>query len=542
MDSRRTLDEIFDKYKPVKERSWYPWVWPTVEWFVDTERSDPKEFKKFMGRVKELADSDFFFFCNEIMRSPESMQLDPDLHGELCYLLQQRDDIVVLIPRGHLKTTIANVYYTIWRLAHAPTVRFKVASENSDVAEEFLRDEKRHIESNRRLHMIYPNLLPAPGMGNRFQLWSKNQISVRRNTTDKRGASVMVMSAGQSQTGTHCDEFIYDDIMTPRNADTLDKRNKIKMWFHESQPLIDPGDSRKIVIGTRYHFDDIYGMLKDQGEMPMYERKAIENNQFVWKEPKVIAKIEEAKRILPIYVYSCQYLNTPISEGQAEFKPEWVHHWSVDDVLKGEYTDNPVTDIEDWYKTLDIYMGMDANRTVKKRSDKSALLVLGVDIRNRKFVLDRVSRTMHTANIRDTFCMMFHNWEKYNILKAGIETIGGDNHIYEIIREKLMQMDLPFHKVKSFFTERGTPKEDRIRAMQPEFYHGNIFIRNDMDDFDAELLQFPFGAHDDDLDVLSYMLTQLVKPKRIVEKREEVKGWRKKHNFRQTSGNWLTAG
>lgn len=547
MDNRRTIDDIFDGFIPVKDRKWYPWVWPSTEWFKKTEIDNPNEVSRFMAKVKDLADTDFFFFCNEIMRAPQSTPLDEDLHGEICWLLQQRDDVVIIIPRGHLKSTIGNVYYSIWRLAHDPILRIKVASENIDVAEGFLRDVKRQILDNPKLRTIYPQLRPASGIGNRNELWAKHEINVQRPASDKRGPSIMIMSAGQTQTGTHCDEAIYDDIMTPRNANKSESRATIKQWYHDTQPLIDPGNKkRQVLYGTPYHFDDIYAMLEKTGIIPIYKRSAVENGKYIWNDPGVIRNIKEMKESLPAQTYSSQYMCEIINEEQSEFKPDWVRYWCTTFLLHGDFYDNPPQNVDEaldkWYKMLDIYLGMDANRTVKKRSDKTSILTLGVDNRGRKFILDRVSRTMNTPNIRDTFCMMFHQWEKYNIVRAGIETIGGDNHVYMIIREKLMDMGLPFHKVKPFHTERGVPKEDRIRSMQSDFYHHNVYIRDDMDDLVTQLLQFPYGAHDDDIDVLSYMLAQLVKPKTQKVQHDTRTGWKPRRNKYMQSGSWMSAG
>ncbi len=199
-------------------------------------------------------------------------------------------------------------------------------------------------------------------------------------------------------------------------------------------------------------------------------------------------------------------------------------------------------EMEEWYRTFDIYMGIDVNRTIKKRSHKTAILVVGVNVLNERYVLDKVCRTMSTIDIEDTFVQKMEEWNEYNLKGAGIETIGGDVAIYNHIRLKLMEKNLPFYLLKPFYTERNTPKEDRIRNMQPQFYQKQIYIRDDMEELEQELLQFPKGRYDDQIDVLAYILTKLCKPKLTTKVHIEDKGWRSHRRRTVSSGNWMTAG
>jgi phage terminase large subunit-like protein len=387
---------------------------------------------------------------------------------------------------------------------------------------------------------------PARGRGNlKYQLWSKDKILIERPDGAKRGLSITAMGAGQTLTGMHYDIITYDDIMTPDNAKTPEKREGIRLWYNETQPLLDP-KGRRIIIGTRYNDEDIYSHIEDTTEIPIYVRKAIENDEYIWKEPQIIEKVKQAKKELPIYIFNCQYLNSPFDEESSEFRAEWIKKWDVGSVVKvNSNTDTPdyfSSEMDAWYKTFDIFMGMDANRTVKKRSDKTAILVVGINIIGEKFVLDYVNRTMTTIDIEDVFVEKFYEWSKYNLIKAGIETVGGDTAIYNHIRQKLMEKNLPFHKVKPFYTERNTPKEDRIRNMQPYFYRKEIFIRDDMIELEQQLLQFPNSKYDDLIDILSYILTQLVRPKLTATVKHEETGWRTRHRKTVPSGNWMTAG
>ena len=53
-------------------------------------------------------------------------------------------------------------------------------------------------------------------------------------------------------------------------------------------------------------------------------------------------------------------------------------------------------------------------------------------------------------------------------------------------------------------------KEDRIKGLQPYFAATKIFIKPEMRELESELLSFPYGRHDDLVDVLAMFLSFIV--------------------------------
>jgi phage terminase large subunit-like protein len=539
----KNLDEVMKGFVPANQRQWYPFIWKTSAELFTLKNNKPEEYKQYWANIKKLAREDFFFFCDEIMRDKESPHLQIGLHDELCYLAQQNDDVVLLIPRGHLKTTICNVYHTIWVLGHNPNLRILTTSETKPIAQKFLNGIKLQIESNERLHFVFPELKIARSKSKTTMYEKQNQdeLLVER-TKIYNESSITVMGAGQTMTGMHFDLQKYDDIMTATNSKTPEQRTKVKHAYDMSLALLNPS-GRIMIIGTRYDDDDLYGYIEEQNEYPMYVRECVENDEYIWKIPEVIELIEANKRRMNPYIFSCQYHNSPIVTGEEEFKPDWIQRWDMIDVR--EYMQDNKNDAEivfnSWIKTLNIYLGCDPNRAQRKsvRNDFCSMMVVGVDMHKRKFILDKYKdKPTSSLEITQKFCDMFQKW---NPIRAGIEAVGGDAHLLSPIREELKKRRLPANRFIEFKTTTSIPGDDRVRGMQSDFELGEVYIRQGAayEDLIQELLHFPHAKHDDEINTLAYILTQLVKtPKEKKKKNDDV--WYLKRKSRNNSYNWQT--
>ena len=94
--------------------------------------SDPQERKK----LRAYADSHLYYFCKVVLGFKDMV---PELHGQLCEVLENGDlRKLVLIPRGHLKSTICSIGYPIWRLCKNPDLRIAVISSTQPKASKMM--------------------------------------------------------------------------------------------------------------------------------------------------------------------------------------------------------------------------------------------------------------------------------------------------------------------------------------------------------------------------------------------------------------------
>jgi len=543
------IEQLLSTFIPLEEREWYPYVWPTAEEF---DAFNPREFQNFIDKLTELAVNDFFFFCDEIMRSSDDPHLQPGLHDVLCHVLQNSDcDIGQLLPRNHLKSTISSVAYPIWRLGQDNNLRIMIASDTLKVAKSFLKAIRTHILENKYLHFVFPTLLPKEDESRgRYATWSSTEIEVERSKIGLTQPSVTVMSVGQDMAGAHFDIMNYDDIVTEKSIKAEGGVEKINEWYEGTISYSDR-DTRIHIIGTRYRDNDLYGRLIEENEIPFYVRKHREKGKYIWDEPLSIDRVKKMKKMLSPHVFAAQYDNDPIVKGDAEFQPEWIKKWD-ETLLREVLVQNPPDRYDDllevWYKTLNIHMGCDPGRSEKKRSDYTVILVKGVDVNGREYALDYYRGRIKNHQIVEVFI----EWlEKWNPLTAKVETFGGDIHVYNDIIKEMKGRGMPTFRVKEYEKNMRMSGEDRIRILQTPYANGMMYIGDSEKfyEYENELLRFPFGHHDDIITTDAYMHDQQIKPKRTKKKEVHIDVWQQRQCGpvnsrleRRRSGSWMTRG
>lgn len=474
--------------------------------------------------------------------------LQVGLHDEMAYIAQRNIDSVTLIPRNHLKSTIMTINRAVWLLGKNPNLRILIGTDTLPVAAKFIKAIKDNIEQNKRLQMVFPNLKPASKSKSRrdYRKWSEYEIEVERTKLVKE-PSVLAISAGQTKTGLHFDVGLFDDIVTQDNAKDIEGVKKVSAWYFWAQNLLDRGSFQSIP-GTRYHDADIYGQIIEQKMMPVYMRKVMETGEYIWPDPSNIAWVERQRKLLPPSIFSSQYMNNPISEEAQEFKESWLRYWDIDFVreeLGAKAPDDDQDCLRMWYSTLHIFIGGDAARTKKKKSDYGVVLVGGADKRGRLYVLDYIRKRMLGPEYREKYCDMFEKWDDYNLVSGKFEALGGEEHLYHEIEIELKKRKLPAYKFSRYNNKLRIDNEERIKSFtQNAFYDGMIYFKRGVEsaEIENEFLRLGAYAHDDIATVIAYMWKQQVKPRKERVQKAEKYGWRTKRvTAFNPVGSWRTA-
>ena len=540
-----SIEKILEDFVSANKRDWYPWVWPEKEWWEKQERDKLGEDVKLIKRARELANTDLFFFADEIMRYIEHPHLHIGLHDELCHIVQSGEDVVILVARNHLKSTIVSEAYPIWLLGKNPNMKILIISDTLDVAEKFLSDIKQNILRNVKLKYIFPNLKPMPSSigKNKEELWNKYEIMVQRDIVDGL-PSISAMSILQTKTGLHYDKQIYDDIVTVKNAETDALVKKIIDRYEMSLSLMDRHGG-KIMIGTPYDDGDVYTHIEEKGIIPFHKRYAIENGKYSWNEKYSIERVRKMERELPAGVFASQYMLDPISKETQEFKEEWMREWDYE-LIRNKFVDNPSDDDfelhKSWIAGHNRFLGMDPNRAqIKiKRNDSCIIMAVGMDVFDNIFVYDYyIGKPTSSLEITQLYCNWFERW---NPVKAKLEAFGGDSHLVAPIKEELKKRNLPYFRVSTFDVTRWKNPEDKVREIQTYFEKGQVFVPVGIKgaELKHELLRFPKGKHDDIITTLALIITQMAfKPKVQVEKKQTYNGWRRNITNNNRPKNWL---
>jgi len=544
-------DDLLKGFVPANERAWYPYTWPSDEWQLKTQKTNPKAYNKKMDEIRRLGNEDLFFFCDVILYDPldpKQVPLCVGVHDELCHILQYyEDDTLALIPRKHLKSTISTVGYALWRLGKDPNLRILIYTDIlNPTGTGFMRAIQGHILHNSRLHLVFPNLKPATDRGsNKYQKWNSKEIIVERSHYSLKENSITISSTEQDLTSWHGELQLYDDIVTFKNAKTDEKLKGIYDWYEKTLCLADR-INRKVIVGTRYHDADTYGQLIKNDAMKLYLRKYRENDKYIWDDELNIKYCEKMHAQLRPYEFSCQFNNDPIEEGAAEFQPDWIkQRWNYDLMINNitSGATNPGKAFEDWIATHNRYLGMDPNRAQRKikRNDFMTIIALGVDTKENIYVYD-FYRGKPTGSLEQV--NLYCDWmEKYDPIYAGLEVFGGDGHLIEPMETEMMARGIPSHRLFEFDVKSNESQEDRVRGMQIYFQCNKVFFGegDEWSEFELELLRFPYGAHNDLIINLANIIKQLVEPPRERKKKVEEDGWRARMGNQSNNKHWMVA-
>ena len=161
---------------------------------------------------------------------------------------------ILLAPRGHGKSTVCTVGYSLWSIVHNPNVRILIASKSAAQAELLLGEIRQHMENNRLFRAVFGDLVNP-------RAWNVSRVFVANRTAIQKEPTITAIGQGTSLPTWHFDVIIADDLHDLWNSQTAAQRETVWRWFEQVVlPTLEPGGELH-VIGTRWHDDDLYGRL-----------------------------------------------------------------------------------------------------------------------------------------------------------------------------------------------------------------------------------------------------------------------------------------
>lgn len=354
--------------------------------------------------IRQQAEGDFISF----IRLVAPRLLMGAIHLELCMWMTRegaKDNQLILLPRGHMKSKIA-AYYAAWIITKHPEITILYVSATADLAEKQLYLIKQIID-NPIYKRYWPEMI-GPEVGKR-EKWAVEEICVdhpRRKLEGVRDPTVKAIGITGGVTGFHAEVVILDDLVVPGNAYTEEGREKVASLYSQLASIENPG-AKELVVGTRYHPRDIYDTLismkevtfDDDGEpvdevevYEVFQRVVETDGEFLWPRSSrddgskfgfdqvVLARIKA--KYVDTTQYYAQYYNNPNSSEHAAI-----------DATKFQYYDRNLLGQKEgsWYikdRKLNVYAAIDFAFSLKKKADSTALVVVGVDHLGNYYVLD----------------------------------------------------------------------------------------------------------------------------------------------------------
>jgi phage terminase large subunit-like protein len=475
------------KFTPI-DGAPYKFDYPAIFRKIARDRDQAKAIQTY----RKLCLEDLFFLLfwglqREDVNKPFIVQAVREVEEE-------NHNTLDLWAREHYKSTILTYGLPLQELIKNPEERIGIFSHTRPIAKGFLRQIKQALESDLPIKKWFKDIFWAVPR-RQSPKWSEDDGLVIKRKSHPKEASIEAWGMIDGHpTSKHFTVRIYDDVVTKDSVTTPEQIKKVEDAYELSHSLgTDQG--RKRVVGTHYHFADLYMKLRKSGGYKARIKPATHDGTPTGT-PVLLSdeRLAELLREQGPYIFACQQLLNPVAAGQAKFKHEWIKHY-----------DRPPL-------RLNKYILCDPANEKKKSSDFTVMAVIGVDHDKNRFLLDAIRAKLNLTERWEALKTLYIKHKP--VLRVGYEKYGmqADDQYFA---EKMRQEKVFFH-VTPLAGQTG--KVDRIERLVPLFANGQFWLPyrlpyRDPDTgaaenlisifIDDEFLTFPFSIHDDILDCLS---------------------------------------
>lgn len=404
--------------------------------------------------------------------------------------------LIITMPPRYLKSICASVAFPAYVLGHDPTKRIVCASYSGELSAKLARDS-RAVMSSAWYARLFPNT----------RLSSEKNAESDFMTTE-RGYRLST-SVGGTLTGRGGNLIIIDDAMKPDDAQSEVRRAGVNAWFDNT--LYSRLDNKKtdvmIVIMQRLHLEDLVGHIcgKDEGwthldlpavaeideDIPIgprtFYRRTTGEPLDANREPLTI--LDGVKRSMGSFNFSAQYQQRPVPPDGELIKWEWLKPY--DAVPTG-----PHRVIQSW----------DTASKCGELNDYSVCTTWAIQNHN-YYVLDVFRRKLQYPELRRAVIDQQKRWNARAIL---IEDKSSGTALVQDFRSTgLGQAGYPIA------IEPEGDKITRAATQSVAIEAGRVFIPRRADwlnDLRMEIIQFPHGRHDDQVDSISQFLKWAERP------------------------------
>jgi predicted phage terminase large subunit-like protein len=471
------------------------------------------------------------------------------VHQDICRRLERfsRDvaeekspRLMLLVPPRHGKSEIVSRNFPPWHLGHHPDHEFIACSYNVSLAMDF----------SRKVKGILTDPLYEPLFGTRLD--PNNQSAESWGLAGTRGGYVAAGIGGPiTGKGAHC-LVIDDPIKNAEEADSPDIRNKIWEWYlSTAYSRLAPGGG-VLIIQTWWHDDDLAGRLQTMMKEGSDDEYV---DQFeVIKYPAISEADEYLNHTTDLVEYDAPPADAPYTLLRAKGEALHPDRYDLDKLLRIKaqnkggrwwsalYQQNPVPDDGGYFTKDQFHRGQlpplrtstpviawDFAISEKKQNDYTVGTVGIQDPNDVLHVADQVRfKSGDAFFIVEAILNLAVKWYSPGLI-LGFE----DGQIWRAIEALLKKRMRERRFYPSIVVLKPiTDKLARARALQGRMQQGMVSFSAAGEWYDSlktEMLRFPAGAHDDQVDSLAWMAQMVVgrEPPRKVEAKP-MKSWRDK--------------
>lgn len=396
---------------------------------------------------------------------------------------------MVNIPPRSLKSEIFSVILPAYLLARDPGCKIICVSYSQPLAEKFGAATLRIMESG-----WYRRVFPK-------SVLSKKSAAELRTT---RGGTRYATSIGGAATGRGGDVIIVDDPLKAGDAESDAIRNSTNEWISSTlfTRLDDKRAGRMIMVAQRLHQDDPCGHMLEAGGWKVlsipaiavetttydighgrkYQRPA---GEVMHKSREPMAALDALKAQMGSRRFAAQYQQEPVPSDGSFFMRDWLR-----------------TDPGFYRRPGDrIVQAWDAASKDGDHNDYS-VCITAVVRRGRIHIIDVFRGRLAFPALKHKVIELAREYRAYKVV---IEDAAGGTQLIQVLQD-----ERPARVPTPIGVKASASKVERAMQAAVKAEQGDIVLPETAswkEDFVNELMAFPFGRHDDQVDALAHLVS-----------------------------------
>ena len=493
-----------------------------IEFAIEHQQPLTPEIRKLVGKLAETDEIEGQYACmesflaervdvySELLRenAPKSLSCfveylnraePPAPHHEfLCMHLEaiaRRDPdhmrTIISMPPGHAKSTYGSHYFPAWYLGKNPNHKFIQAGHSQDFVENEFGKRVRGIIDSEEFRNVVPEvkLSSASKAAGAFQLAGKLGRYLTRGV-------------GQGISGYRANIAGVDDPYASRkDAESAAVRKEVHDWLMADFMTRLLPRSPMFIIATRWHPLDICGVLEQmtkEGKGPGWniinlpalaeeedDPMGRASGEPLWPDFYDLDALLQLRASLPSRDWNSLYMGKPVDEDGGTVKAEWFQRYSK--------------------RPSEIrrrVLSVDTAIKEGERSDFTVITVWEEDPQGNHYLIhvhrERLTFEPMSKKILDIAAL-------FDVSTILVEDKGSGTQFVQFFQGK---PECPWPIIA--IAVPNTTKEFRFDGVTPMFEAGMVYLPLNaqwLPDYERELLQFPGGAHDDQVDATSQYLS-----------------------------------
>ena len=501
-----------------------------AEQIPEADAPEVEEVQEETGSVQEKARAELALrFLTRKRLLPFVERFNPDysagwVHKDVCKRLEDFSKAVVekksprlmlFLPPRHGKSTLASISFPAWHLGRNPTHEFISCSYSGSLAMGFSRKVR--------------GILREPNYKTAFDTRLDPESQSAEAWLTANGGGYVAAGVGGGITGKGAHVLVIDDPVKNReDAESQNNREGTWDWYTSTAyTRLAPGGGVLIIL-TRWHDDDLAGRLLrattgggDNWEVVKYPAVAEEDERFrktgeaLHPERYNVDALDQIRKAVGPRDWSALYQQNPVADDGDYFTREMIRYYEPDEIDQDRMR---------YYCAWDLAIGQ------RDRNDYSVGIVVGVDEHDRMFVMDVVRGRFDGFELVEQILDFYELWRPGII---GIERGHIEMALGPFLEKRVRERGLFEAYFKDLKTGRRD-KEARARAIQGRMQQGMVFLPKDAvftGPLAAELLRFPNGMHDDQVDALAWIGLMMTEFASFVDKPVVEASWRDRLDY-----------